>query len=216
MESLTLEAELRSLAGKQVRALRRKGVTPIHLYGKGIPSMTLQADTDQLQRVVAQAGRNAPVSVSVKGSRDVHFAFIREMQRHPITEAILHVDFYQVPMAEVMRAQVPVYLTGAAPAVRTHSGVLFQALHSIEVECLPLDLPQYVEMDVSGLADFEQAIYVSDVALGDSVTVLTDPRELIARVNPPRVVAAEEAAEAPEAAEAAKQPEPEESSREEA
>lgn len=215
MESLTLEAELRSLAGKQVRALRREGVTPIHLYGKGIPSMTLQADTAQLQRVVAQAGRNIPVSVSVKGSRDAHFAFIREMQRHPITEAILHVDFYQVPMSEVMRAQVPVYLTGEAPAVRTHDGVLFQALHSIEVECLPLDLPQYVEMDVSGLVDFEQSIYVSDVHLGDSVTVITDPRELIARVNPPRVVAAEEAAEA-EAAEAAKLPEPEESPGEEA
>ncbi len=210
MENITLETEPRSATGRKVRALRRQGITPLHLYGKGTASLTLQADTDQLQRVIVQAGRNVPVSVSVKGSKDVHFAFIREMQRHPITEAILHVDFIQVPMAEIMRAQVPVYLTGDAPAVRTHQGVLFQALHSIEVECLPLELPQYVEMDISGLVDFEQAIYVSNVALGDSVTVITDPSEMIARVSPPRVVVADEVAEAAEAEageEAAEQPE---------
>ena len=194
MESLALKTEHRSVTGKKVRALRREGVTPAHLYGNGIPSMNLQADTAHLQRVVIQAGRNAPVSVSVKGARGTHFAFIREVQRHPITEAILHVDFYQVPMAEVMRTQVPVYLTGEAPAVRTLGGVLLQALHSIEVECLPLDLPQYVEVEVSGLVEFDQAIYVSSITLSDSVALITDPNELIARVNPPRVAVAEEEA----------------------
>ena len=194
MESLALKTEHRSVTGKKVRALRREGVTPAHLYGNGIPSMNLQADTAQLQRVVIQAGMNAPVSVSVKGTSGTHFAFIREVQRHPTTEAILHVDFYQVPMAEVMRAQVPVYLTGEAPAVRTQGGVLLQALHSVEVECLPLDLPQYVEVEVSGLVEFDQAIYVSSITLGDSITLITDPNELIARVNPPRVAVAEEAA----------------------
>ncbi|MEE8442128.1 MAG: 50S ribosomal protein L25 [Dehalococcoidia bacterium] len=213
MDNITLETEPRSATGRKVRALRRQGITPLHLYGKGTDSLTLQADTDQVQKVIVQAGRNVPVSVSVKGSKDVHFAFIREMQRHPLTEAILHVDFIQVPMAELMRAQVPVYLTGEAPAVRTHQGVLFQALHSIEVECLPLDLPQYVELDITPLVDFEQSIYVSDIALAESVTMITDSREMIARVSPPRVAVADEVAEAAEAeageeaAEAGEQPE---------
>ncbi|MFC1935357.1 50S ribosomal protein L25 [Chloroflexota bacterium] len=202
MESITLEANPRSVIGKKVRALRREGITPLHLYGKGILSMNLQADTALVQRLVAHAGRNIPVSVSVTGTKDVHFAFIREVRRNPITEAILHVDFYQVPMAEMMRAQVPIYLTGEAPAVRTQGGIMLQALHSIEVDCLPMDMPQYVEVDVSGLTDFEQTIYVSSINLGDSVTIITDPSELIARVNPPRVVVAEEAAAVPDVAEA--------------
>ncbi len=188
MDSITLQAETRAVTGKQVTGLRRQGLTPIHLYGKGVPSTALQASSSVLQRVVTRAGRNAPVSISVAGSTEPHLAFIREIQRHPLTEAILHVDFYQVSLAELMRAQVPVYLVGEAPATRTLSGTLFPALRFIEVECLPLDMPQYVEVDVSGLIDFEQAIYVSSIKLGDAVTILTDPSELIARVNPPRVV----------------------------
>ena len=200
MDSLTLQAEPRAVTGKQVTALRSQGITPIHLYGKGVPSTALQASSSVLQRVVARGGRNVPVSLAIAGSTETHLAFIREIQRHPLTEAILHVDFYQVSLAELMRAQVPVYLIGEAPATRTLSGTLFPALRFIEVECLPLDLPQYVEVDVSGLTDFEQAIYVSSINLGDAVTVLTDPGELIARVNPPRVVE-EVAAPVAEAAE---------------
>ncbi len=202
MDSLSLEAQPRAVTGKQVIALRRKGVTPIHLYGKGVPSTPLQASFTVLQRLVARAGRNVPVTLSIPGSTETHLAFIREIQRHPVTEAILHVDFYQVSLAEMMHAQVPLYLVGEAPATRTLSGTLFPALRFIEVECLPLDLPQYVEVDVSGLIDFEQAIYVSSIKLGDAVTILTDPSELVARVNPPRVVVEEVAAPTAEAAEA--------------
>ena len=191
-DTLTLEASPRSVTGKKVRFMRRTGVTPLHLYGKGAASLNLQADSAVLQRLVIRAGRNIPVSVSVEGTRDTHFAFIREVQRNPLTEAIVHVDFYQVSMAEVMRAQVPVYLVGEPPAVRMLNGVLNQALNSIEVECLPLDVPQNIEVDVSELADFEQAIYVSGINLGVSVTIITDPGELIARVNPPRVAVEEE------------------------
>lgn len=204
MDALRLEVELRPITGKQVVALRRQGITPIHLYGKGVAPLPLQADSPTLQKLVVRAGRNVPVSVSVRGTQETHLAFIREIQRHPVTEAILHVDFYQVSLAERMRAQVPLYLTGEAPAVRAMSGSLFHALRFIEVDCLPLDLPQYVEVNVSGLIDFEQAIYVSSIKLGDAVTILTDPNELIARVNQPRVVveeaAAPAAAGAPEAA----------------
>lgn len=202
MDTITLQAETRAVTGKQVTRLRHQGLTPIHLYGKGMTSRALQASSSLLQRVVTRAGRNVPISLAIPGSTETHLAFIREIQRHPLTEAILHVDFYEVSLVEVMRAQVPVYLVGEAPATRTLSGTLFPALRFIEVECLPLDLPPYVEIDVSGLTDFEQAIYVSSINLGGSVTILTDPSELIARVNPPRV-AEEVAAPTAEATEAA-------------
>lgn len=186
-ESISLQAAPRSLIGKQVKFLRRAGVTPIHLYGKETDSLALQVDTAVLLDVLARAGRTAPVSVSIEGSSTAHFAFIREVQRHPVTEAVLHVDFYQVPMTETMHANVPVYLIGDAPAVRQLSGNLIQAMHTVEVECLPLDVPQYVEVDISGLENFEQGIYVSSLDMGRAVTILTAPEELVVRVNPPRV-----------------------------
>ncbi|MBI4200668.1 MAG: 50S ribosomal protein L25 [Chloroflexi bacterium] len=193
-KSLALQVEPRAVTGKKVRALRRKGVTPVHLYGKGTPSMSLQAATPVLHRLIVQAGGNTPVSVSVGGHNDLHLAFIRQIQRHPVTEEILHVDLYQVPMTERMRSPVPVYLRGEAPAARGHRGIVVQALHYIEVECLPMELPQYAEVDVSGLQEVDQAIHVSSINFGPSVTILTNPDELIVRVNPLRAVVEEEAA----------------------
>lgn len=194
MDTLTLQLEPRSVVGKKVGALRRQGITPTHLYGMGIEPLILQGESPVLQRLVASAGGNIPVTVSITGEEGSHLTFIREVQRHPVTEAILHVDFFQVPMTEVTQAEVPVILVGESPAVRLNSGILFHALHTILVECLPLDVPQSVELDISGLDDFEKALRGSDIDLGDKVTVLTDPDELIVRVNPPRVVVEEAAA----------------------
>ena len=190
-QDLTLELEPRTVVGKKVRQLRRQGITPTHLYGMGIEPLNLQAESAAVQRIVVQAGGNIPVSVTVKGHQKPYFAFIREVQRHPLTESILHVDFFQVTMTEVMQAEVPVYLVGEAPAVRMLSGVLFQALHSFRVECLPLDVPQYVELDIAQLDDFEKSLHISDISVGDKVTILNDPEEVIARVNAPRVAVEE-------------------------
>ena len=192
-ESLSLQAEPRSVTGKKVKELRRLGLTPIHVYGRGIEPAALQADTATLRKIVAQAGSNIPVTV--RGDGDARFAFIREVQRHPLTEDILHVDFLQVPLTETIRSEVPVYLVGEAPAVRLMDGALNQALQSLQVESFPLDVPQFVEVDISSLEDFERSIHVSDISLGDKVTVLNDPEELVARVNAPS--AAVEEVEAP-------------------
>ena len=191
-QDLTLELEPRTVVGKKVRQLRRQGITPTHLYGMGIDPLNLQAESAAVQRIVVQAGGNVPVSVTVKGHQKPYFAFIREVQRHPLTESILHVDFYQVTMTEVMQAEVPIYLAGEAPAVRMLNGVLFQALHSFRVECLPLDVPQYVELEIVQLDDFEKALHISDIRVGDKVTILNDPQEVVARVNAPRVAVEEE------------------------
>ncbi len=181
IESLSLQADPRSVKGKKVKELRRLGLTPIHVYGRGIEPAALQADTSTLRKIVARAGSNIPVTV--KGEGGSRFAFIREVQRHPLTEDILHVDFLQVPLTETIRSEVPVYLIGEAPAVRLMNGRLNQALNSLQVESFPLEVPQFVEVDVSSLEDFERSIYVSDISLGDKVTILNDPEELVARVN---------------------------------
>lgn len=207
-QALTLELETRSVIGKKVQTLRRKGITPVHLYGRGAPSMSLQAEASTILRIVAQAGRNRPVSVSVSGQETPCLAFIREVQRHPVSEAILHVDFYQVPLTEAAQAEVPIRLIGEAPAIRMHNGVLNQVLHTLRVECLPLDVPEYFELDMSGLDDFEKSLRVSDIPPSDKVAFLNNPNAVIARVNAPRVAVEEVTAiEETEAGEAAVAPE---------
>ena len=199
METVQLEVSPRQVVGKKVKALRRQGITPLHVYGNGMDSVALQAETKKLQRVVYQVGKNIPVSLGIDGVKDQNISFVREVQLHPITGRLLHVDFYRVNVTERMQAQVPIILTGEAPAVRLQRGVLMQAIYSLTVESLPMDVPESIQLDVSNLDDFEKAIRVSDVALPSEVTILAEPDEMIARVNPPRVeveeVEEEEAAE---------------------
>ncbi len=207
-QALTLQLEPRTVVGKRVRHLRRQGITPVHLYGRDAESLSLQGESAVVLRTVTQAGVNRPISVSVAGHPTPYLTFIREVQKNPLTDLLLHVDFYQVPMAEVTQAEVPVHLMGEAPAIRTLNGVLLQTLNSIRIEALPLDMPQYIEMDISGLDDFEKALRVSDVTVGDKVTVLNEPDEMIARVNAPRVIVEEEVAVAAEEEEAGAEAQP--------
>ena len=196
MDVAQLDAQPRQVLGKKVNRLRRQGLTPVHLYGKGTDPLSLQMDTQALQRVLVQVGRTSPVTVRVNGTD--HFAFVRELQRHPVTGQLLHVDFLQVPLTERLRSAVPIHLLGEAPAVRMQGGSLLQTLHQLEVESLPAEVPSSVELDVSPLDDFEKAIHVSDIDLGPSVTVLTDPETVVARVQPPRAEEKVEKVAAPE------------------
>ena len=186
MDKVILRTEARTLTGKQVKQLRNRGVTPIHLYGKAVDSQSLQIDTLTLQRVLGQVRRTSPVTLQVNGEE--YFAFAREIQRHPTSGALLHVDFLHVPLTERMRGQVPLYLTGEAPAVHVENGVLMQALHFLEVECLPTEMPSSIDVDISHLDNFEKAVHVSDISLSPKVTILNNSEELVIRVQPPRKV----------------------------
>ena len=121
---IEIPARIRRMLGKRVRFLRRQGLTPAHLYGKGIDSLPLVVEASVLQRVLAQAGRSVPVSVRVDGDSQPRFAFVSGLQRDPVTNQVLHVDFYQVSLAEKVRMSVPIVLTGEAPAAKQPGAVL--------------------------------------------------------------------------------------------
>lgn len=196
MDVMSLKLSPRSVTGKKVKALRRHGIVPVHVYGADVSPMALQVEAPVLRRVLPRVGTNIPLSVEIEGEQGGHVCFVREVQRHPATEDVLHVDLMRVDVTREMRAEIPVVLVGFAPAVRRLGGTLIQPLHSILVESLPMRLPASIPVDISVLEDFEKAIHVSDVTVSEDVKVLTDPEDLIVRVSPPRV----EAVEAPEAA----------------
>ena len=200
MDVVSLKLSPRAVMGKKVKQLRRQGMVPVHLYGQGLEPQSLQVEAQVLRRVLPQVGTNVPLSIELDGQNDDNICFVREVQRHPVTEDLLHVDFMRVDVARTIRSDVPIVVEGNAPAVRDMGGTLLQQLQTVEVESLPMNVPTSFQVDVSGLDDFEKGLYVRDLEVGADVTILTDPDDLIARVSQPRVEAVEEEVEA-EAAE---------------
>ena len=186
MEEQILSLSQRTVTGKKVKQLRRQGILPVHMYGRGIDSMSLQGVAGDLRRLLPQIGTNIPVSVRVEGNEGENVCFVRDVQRHPVTEDLLHIDFIRVDVTQTISAEVPIALIGSAPATQ-QGGTLLQPLTSLLVEALPMNIPATVEADVSGLDDFEKSIIVRDIPIADNVTVLTDRDEFVARVIPPRV-----------------------------
>ena len=186
MEEQTLSLSQRTVTGKKVKQLRRQGILPVHMYGRGIDSMSLQGVAGDLRRLLPRIGTNIPVSVRVEGNEGENVCFVRDVQRHPVTEDLLHIDFIRVDVTQTISAEVPIALIGSAPATQ-QGGTLLQPLTSLLVEALPMNIPATVEADVSGLDDFEKSIIVRDIPIADNVTVLTDRDEFVARVIPPRV-----------------------------
>ncbi len=203
-ESISLELEPRTVLGKKVKQLRRTGTIPVHLYGPGLESRPLQCENRQLLRALAQAGSTNPVTLSIKGEAGERLAFAREIQWSPVRSQLLHVDFLAVSATERIAAQVPINLVGESPAARETGGSVAQALYTLEVEALPLEIPAEVVIDLSVLVDTNSAIRAGDLPLDGNVTMLTDPDAMVVRVDAGRQALGrqEEAGDVP-AAEAA-------------
>jgi large subunit ribosomal protein L25 len=180
MASQSLEVEKRTVTGKQVRALRREGKLPGVLYGAGIEATPIEMDARQAGKVLARTTRATLVEVLLEG--EAHTSLVREIQRDPIRRTIRHVDLLKVAMDQMIRAEVPIELTGEAPAVKTLGGVLVAGVNAIEVEALPANLPDRVVVDLNTLAKIDDAITVGSLSLGEGVEVLTDADALVARV----------------------------------
>ncbi len=198
--TVSLEVASRTMLGKRVRQLRRKGIIPANLYGRRQPSQPLQVDLYMLDRFLA--GHHATHVVDLhlddgkgKGKGQVLNALVRHVARSPRSGKILHVDFLRVSMNEPVTVRVPVTLNGTAPAVTVERGVLLHLLDTLEVECLPGDIPEALELDISGLVKIDDALHVRDIALPRGVTLLSDADEPVVKVVAPRAVLAEEAAE---------------------
>jgi large subunit ribosomal protein L25 len=197
-----LVVEARQVTGKKVAALRRAGILPGNLFGKGIESESIQLATEVLEHTLKAAAANEVIDLKV-GSGAVRPVVIHKIQRNPLNGSFLHADFYQVQLREKMRADVPLHLIGESEAVSTYNGVLLATLEHVQVEALPLDLPSHIEVDISVIKELEGAIHVGALQVPASVTILTDPELMIVKVASPRV---EEEEEAPEAAAEGEEP----------
>jgi len=203
MEQMELSATTRETLGRKVRFLRHQGITPAHLFGHNVESVALQCDTAQLKRVLAQTGQTRLISLKLDKAKKPRNVVVREVQRESCTGELLHVDFYQVSMAEKIRVEVPIVPVGEAPALKLKENFLAQELNSLTVECLPDEIPNSVELDMGSLTEVEQAIRVKDITLDEGITVLNNPEQLVVKISARHVVeevVEEEKVKAPEEA----------------
>jgi len=213
MKQTELLATTRETLGKKVRFLRRQGITPVHLFGHNVESVALQCDTAQLKRVLAQTGRTRLISLKVDEARKPRNVVIREVQREPRTSELLHVDFYQVNMAEKIRVEVPIVSIGEAPALKLKENFLLQELNSLSVECLPGEIPNRVDIDLTSLTEVGQAIHVKDIMLDKEGTILNNPEQLVVKISARHIEKlVEEEVEAPVEAQLPEEKEPTEES----
>ncbi len=185
MDKIELTATKRDVRGKANRHLRTDGQVPGVVYGHGADSQALSFDSKTLEKIFHVAGSNKIISLKVTDGKTENVLF-QDVQRDSRNDALIHVDLYRVRMDEKIKTEVPLRFVGESTAVYQQEGTLVRPLDEIEVEALPGDLPEAIEVDISVLDDFEKSIHVSDLKIPAGVEVLSDLEELVAKVEPPR------------------------------
>lgn len=187
----TLVAQHREITGKAVARLRRAGRLPAVVYGHGVSSSSVTVDAHEFDVLRKHIGPNALVDLSVDGSA-AQPVLIHDVQIHPVHRRPLHADLFLVRMTEELTVDVPLVSVGESHAIEQLGGTLLHPTETVRVKALPDHLPQSIEYAIDSLIDFDAAIYVRDLTIPSDVTLLTDPDEIVAKVQAPRIEVEEE------------------------
>ena len=194
-------AQRREVLGKKVKRLRREGVLPANVYGRGLESIAVQMPLRDARAMMIEHGTDTLIELRIEGESEGRPVVVRSVQRDVLSGVIRHIDFWQVDLTRTIQARVPVHLLGEAPAVHVYQGVLLQGLDAVLVEALPADIPEQFELSVDGLEELDERLTVADLTIPDGVRALTDLETMLARVARPRLLTEEEE-EVPEGEEA--------------
>ncbi|MCH7541563.1 50S ribosomal protein L25 [Patescibacteria group bacterium] len=203
MTKLSISVEPRKILGKKVKKLRGEGILPANLFGKDIKSKSLQVQEKDFRPLFKSAGETGVVEIKLKS--DIYPALIHNVQRSPVTDKIIHVDFHKVNLKEKITTHVPIKLVGESPSEKSGTGLLLQTINELEIESLPTDIPPQIEVDTTKLEEVGQTIQVKDLKIDrDKVDVKNSPEDVVVSVQTAEMKEApvEEEAPSPEDVEA--------------
>jgi large subunit ribosomal protein L25 len=191
IKNIVVEASERSDLGKNAsRRLRKDGGVPGVVYGLDRPPFSVGVGARKIEEVLGlETGRNTIFTLSLTGQDRSRAVMIKALQRDPVTERLVHVDFVRVDLARTVRVNVPVRLIGIAEGVKSDGGLLEFMHREVEVECLPSDIPEHLDLDVTALR-LNQHLSVKDLPITERVTVLDDPEAVVCVVAVPKEEAA--------------------------
>jgi large subunit ribosomal protein L25 len=196
---MQLNANTRQIQGKRARRLHREGKLAAVVYGHNTTATPLVLDRLEFQKIFIKSGRTRLLDLVVDGDR-TEKVLIREIQTHPRRLGPIHVDFYKVSLEEKITVEVPVHLVGESAAVKRGDADILQPIHAVRVECLPTDIPEAFEVDLTPLEEIESELRISDLTVPKGVTVLIDADELVVKIVHKRELKVEEEAPLAEAA----------------
>ncbi len=182
MSTLDLKATKRQVEGKKVKQLRRDGITPAHLFGPEVDSVSIQVDTPTLKHMLGEAGHTKLINLHIAREKSTRTVMVREVQIDSLKDEVLHVDFYQVQLTVNIKVDVPIILVGDSAAAKAKGNTLVQELNELTIECLPANIPSTIEVDVTPLVTADLMIRVRDIQVAKDVTVLNDPGVVVARI----------------------------------
>ena len=216
MGRVQLEVQSRNPRAKTPKQLRADGWIPAVVYGPDMETQALQIAERPLYGALQKAGSTTLIELRHEGSSEPQVVLAREIQREAISGRLLHVDFYGLRLTEKVKTTPRIELTGESPLVKSGAAVLIHAMNEVEVECLPTDLVNFIEVDISSLESLTDNVLVGDLQVGEGMTILADPTDVVVNLVPPRKAEEEEVEELElveeeaEGAEEGEEPEPEE------
>jgi large subunit ribosomal protein L25 len=180
MKHPKLTVEKRTVLGKKVKSLRRDGVLPANVYGKGLSSVAVQMPQVDFDAVHKEVGETGLIDLEFDGK--THPVLVKNLQLAYPSHQPLHVDFYQVNLKEKVKTMVPIVLEGEAKAVTEKVGTLLQTLNEVEVEALPDKLPENITVNIEHLAAIDEQMSVEDLKAPEGVAILTDPAQIVVKI----------------------------------
>ncbi len=206
MDRISLKASERTILGKKVKTLRKQGLVPAHVFGKGLQSEHVSVDAKIFLQVAREAGETGVIDLKIAEDK-VRPVMIRGMQRHAVTDEVLNVDFYQVNLKQKVTVPVPLVLIGEEPEkVKLGEAIVLQTLNDVEVEALPADLVDKIEVNIEGLKEVEDVLTVGQLSYNhETLKVLAEPETIVVKLAPAvteemQALLEEQAAEQAEAA----------------
>lgn len=180
MKRFTLAAEPRTIVGKNVKKLRREGILPANVYGKDIKSQSLQLPQAEFNKVFEEAGETGVIDLTYdKTTIPVLVHNIHKDWRNQV----IHADFFKVNLKEKVTAMIPVEVVGEPKAVTEQIGILMNITNEVEVEALPTELPEKIEVNVENMAAIDDQIAVSDLKAPEGVEIITDPNLVVVKIG---------------------------------
>lgn len=182
MEQVPLTAQKRTVLGRKVKSLRREGIIPAHVFGHKVKTIHVQVKAGEFNKVFEKVGETGIINLAVDDqTRPV---LVRNIQTHPVSDIPLHIDFYQVNLQEKVKVDVPLEIIGQSPAVEKKIGLLLTPVTELDIEALPSDLPEKIEVDVSKLENVGDEIKVGDLKVDkQKIEVYADPHLVVAQIG---------------------------------
>lgn len=182
MEQISLSATKRTVLGRKVRTLRKEGFIPAHVFGNKVESLSIQVKSADFSKVFEKVGETGIIDLAIDGQKKP--VLVRNLQVHPVSDDPLHIDFYQVNLTQKVKVDVPLEIIGESPAVEKKIGLLLTPVSEVEVEALPRDLPENIQIDITKLENIDDEIKVKDLKVDRAkIEILSDEELVVAQIG---------------------------------